>query len=407
MQQKKIITVILFISALSFFTACKKNVTERMVDKNSVELSAGNMQGRLLTGADFQKLADTLAFRLRGKCTGYNFIVSYLGQYKTTRAGGQCRTMQNTPARAMTMYEKYSIASVSKTITAVALFKKMEGLTAGIATLDAPVWKYLPSHWVFGPNFKTITFRQLLNHTSGIRYDVGTIGNGSDYQTLKKLAAAGVYLSLKTYKYNNRNYDLMRLIIPKMGNYNIVQIPANTYPSIMASLESIQASQLANAYKDCCRQTIFNKLGTTATQTIDCVNTDLNPGICYTLGSTLPGYFTGFDRTLESGSQGWVLNTAQVNDFFTTLQYTNTLLSFSVSALMKSNDLGYDFHGFTTDGISWYWKNGVYNYNSPTLSAAYRSLIIGFGDDIQITIMANSAINLQDIAIAAHQDWHP
>ncbi len=408
MNQKIFSTAKMIIFSFALFAiSCKKNIVEKPIDKNSTEEFSSETQERLSAGPDFQKLADTLAFRLKGKCVGYNFIVSYQGHYKTNRAAGQCRTMLSPPARAMTMYEKYSIASVSKTITATALIKKLSELPGGIANLDVPVWNYLPSHWVFGLNFKTITFRQLLTHTSGIRYDVVGISNGSDYQTLKQLAAVGVYLPLKTYKYNNRNYDLMRLIIPKLANYNIIPIASNTYPSIIPSLENIQASQFANAYKDYCRQVIFSKLGTTATQTIDCVNTDANPGICYTLSSYLPGYFTGFDRTLVSGSQGWVLNTVQVNDFFTTLQYTNILLPYSLSNLMKNNMLGYDFTGYTTDGISWYWKNGIYNYITSTLSASYRSLIIGFGDDVQITMMANSAINLQDIAIAAHQDWHP
>ena len=172
-------------------------------------------------------------------------------------------------------------------------------------------------------------------------------------------------------------------------------------------MENVQASQFANAYKDYCRLVIFNKLGTTAAQTIDCVNTDAEPGLCYMIQSNLYSYFSGNDRTLVSGSQGWVLNTVQINDFFTKLQYTQTLLPYSLSNLMKNNKLGYDFAGNTTDGISCYWKNGIYDFVNTTPVGGYRSLIIGFGDDIQITMMANSAINLENAAIAAHQDWHP
>lgn len=107
--------------------------------------------------------------------------------------------MQNSPARAMTMYEKYDIASVSKTIMATALIKKMSELPGGMSNLNLPVWKHLPAHWSFGANFKTITFRQLLTHTSGIRYSIDGSAEGDDYQTLKKLAASGISLSKKYY----------------------------------------------------------------------------------------------------------------------------------------------------------------------------------------------------------------
>ena len=65
--------------------------------------------------------------------------------------------------------------------------------------------------------------------------------------------------------------------------------------------------------------------------------------------------------------------------------------------------LGYDVSDKTNDGIKYYWKNGIYNLSN---TGGYRSLIIGFGDDIQISIMTNSPFNLQALAIKHHELWY-
>ena len=209
--------------------------------------------------------------------------------------------------------------------------------------------------------------------------------------------------------YNNRNFAVLRLIIPKMAQYIITTVTPGLPPNLVQVLELAQASQFATAYKDYCRQVIFNQLGSTASQTIDCVNNDVNPGLCYLFPlSNVKGIYSGNDATLNCAAQGWVLSTFQINDFFTSLHYTQNILPSNLSAKMRDELLGYDNDnvGATTDGISYFWKNGVYNFGNPSVGS-YRSLIIGFGDGIQITMMCNSAVNLQATAIAAHQDWHP
>ncbi len=410
MKQKFSTAAKLFSLGMIIFTSSfKKNNTGKNEGKNDFSRSTVITNEIRYSNTDFQKLADTLASRLNGNSAGYSLIISYKGQYKTSRSGGQSRRMQDLPVQPFTMYDKYSIASVSKTISVVALIKKLSELPGGISNLDALVWTWLPSHWQMGMNIKTITFRQLLTHTSGFRYDPdpASTKNGDDYQTLKNLVAAGINLGDKTPSYNNRNFALLRLIIPKMAGYNIIPISNNMQPAMLTVLENTQAIQFANAYKDYCRQVIFNKLGTTATQTIDCINTDANPRLCYVFpvnGSK--GYFSGKDASLSSGAQGWVLTTMQINDFFTRLQYSQDLLPTNLSTMMRDKLLGYDRNGITSDGITYYWKNGIYDFGKGGVLGSYRSLIIGFSDDIQITVMTNSPINLQNAAILAQQDWH-
>ncbi|MEO7313367.1 MAG: serine hydrolase [Chitinophagaceae bacterium] len=388
--------------------SCHKAVIDAPAPKNEAIQFAGETTTSTAE-PNFQKLADTLAFRLKGKCTGYSLVVSYKGAYKTTRAGGFSRTSADAAARAFTMYDKFNIASVSKTITATALMKQIMEMPGGVNNVDELIWPYLPAHWVKGPNIKGITFRQLLNHTSGIVYDKtpNNNNNGDDYQTLKTLVAAGVVIANKVPSYNNRNFALMRLLIPAIAKYNIVAISSGTTGPILTALENAQAIQFANAYKDYCTINIFNKLNSTAAQPVDCVSKEANPSLSYPFPYNFTkGLNLANDNSLIAGAQGWVMNTIQVNDFFTTLNYTQTLLPYGVAKFMRDNLFGYDNSGTTNDNIKWYWKNGIYDYTINGVSGSYRSLIIGFSDDIQVTMMTNSPLNLQNVAILGHQDWY-
>lgn len=376
--------IVLAMFSLSIFS-CKKNMTPEKID----ETSSKSMDGVVLQPSPYAALADTLESRL-ANTVGYSFAIYDEGKLKVQRSKGFARLALDAPSRAMDVHVKYSTASVSKTITAAALLKALSTPPNVFTLIDQPIYPYLPSHWQLGPNIKTITFRELLNHTSGFSGP-----SGSTYQELKTLIGVGIVMSNKTYAYNNRNYALMRLLIPKLAGYYITQ------PSPIlniATVETFQETQYASAYMDYCHKVIFAKVPSMVNQQFYCKSTDPNPGLVYnnamnpTPGVLLP------DFTLVSGGQGWVLSTAQVADFFRTLHYTEDILPKLRTNQMITQKLGYDKYETTTDGVKYYWKNGIY-------PAGYRSLIIGFEDGIQITIMANSPIALGNAAIAAHQDW--
>ena len=387
--------MLLTMFSLSIFS-CKKNMTPEKVDET---LSTAT-DGGVLQPSPYAALADTLESRL-ANTVGYSFAIYDEGKLKVQRSKGYARLALDAPSRAMDVHVKYSTASVSKTITAAALLKALSTPPNVFTLIDQPVYTYLPSHWQLGPNIKTITFRDLLSHSSGFRNNaMGTDGNNCTYQDLKALVAMGISLNNKTRSYNNRNFALMRLLIPKLAGYYISK-PEPNQP--LALLETTQAAQCANAYMDYCHKEIFSKVPSMANQQFYCKSTDQNPGLIYTNPvNGIPGFLLP-DFTMSSGGQGWVLSTAQVADFFRTLHYTEDILPKLLTWLMVTQRLGYDEYNTTTDGIKYYWKDGAYQYTNPQYG--YRSLIIGFEDGIQITIMANSPINVIDAGIKAHQDW--
>ena len=118
----------------------------------------------------------------------------------------------------------FSIASVTKPLTAVGIMKLVED---GRLTLETPINTFFPN---FIPDFsKDITIRHLLNHSSGMQANIGRIddeGNGlmpEEYAiTLDELLEKFKDSKLKFepgkgYEYNNFGYSLLAYIIEKVS----------------------------------------------------------------------------------------------------------------------------------------------------------------------------------------------
>lgn len=118
----------------------------------------------------------------------------------------------------------FSIASVTKPLTAVGIMKLVED---GRLTLESPIITYFPN---FIPDFsKDITIRHLLNHSSGMQANIGRIddeGNGlmpEEYaitldELLEKFKDSKlIFEPGKGYEYNNFGYSLLAYIIEKVS----------------------------------------------------------------------------------------------------------------------------------------------------------------------------------------------
>jgi hypothetical protein len=125
------------------------------------------------------------------------------------------------------------IASISKSITAAAVLHVWQEQTASVDSLstrlDDPIVQYLPTsdtsdsgYWDSSDDFKDITIRQILTHTSGLRSGGATSGsisggltNGYIYSDLQLIAEEGTVIpnsatppwpsSLRREQSNGRN----------------------------------------------------------------------------------------------------------------------------------------------------------------------------------------------------------
>ncbi|MEM7114715.1 MAG: serine hydrolase domain-containing protein [Chloroflexota bacterium] len=114
---------------------------------------------------------------------------------------------------AVTPQTPFLLASLTKSITAVAVLQLME---AGLVDLDMPIQHYLP--W-FIPD-TPITVRQLLNQTSGLDeaqgYDRNLFPDDTHAleKSIRQLAATDLNRPPGTaFEYSNSNYDVLGLLV--------------------------------------------------------------------------------------------------------------------------------------------------------------------------------------------------
>lgn len=160
-----------------------------------------------------QRFADLVEERLSKKVSGYGLAVIPFNGQPVYRGGGLARTETDGAERAMTAHDRVNVASVTKFVLAISMVKAIDANPT--LDLDTAIANYLPANWKQGPHIDTITFRELLQHRSGLR---GWENLGIEDDDLKELIRCGISdLKLKqSFEYLNHNFALMRVLLPKI-----------------------------------------------------------------------------------------------------------------------------------------------------------------------------------------------
>jgi CubicO group peptidase (beta-lactamase class C family) len=274
---------------------------------------------------------------LGNKSVGYAAVAMLPSGAFVTRAGGAARRAPDPYPRPMSVDDKITIASVSKTMTATAIMKL---LARNRLTVDTPIAGYLPSTWTLGPGIKSLTFRELLSHRSGIRCTEGV-----NYLAVKACFAAGIDESLKAeYKYNNTNFAVFRIILPRLDGMA---------PALVRDLEARErrgdpmpiAAMLAVHYAAYVNANVFAPAGLPV---MHCRYTDAVPALSYksvnpeqplNFSVVGPGETWG-DMSLACGSAGWFFSARQLAIFTHALTHTAKILPPETVAQMKAEQLG-------------------------------------------------------------------
>lgn len=127
------------------------------------------------------------------------------------------------PATSATVYRT---GSITKQFTSAAIMQLVE---QGKVALDDPMTKYLPEY----PQWRTITVRQLLNHTSGIHSYTANPDWATSWGSDLTPAQLVAYVEKDTldfapgtqYRYNNTGYVLLGMILDK--------VTGTPYPALM------------------------------------------------------------------------------------------------------------------------------------------------------------------------------
>ena len=145
-----------------------------------------------------------------------------------THSFGYADTQNNIPVTEDTLF---SIASLSKPFTAIAVMQLVEG---GLIELDEPIVTYMPEFSMLpnpalGGNYKNITARMLLSHTSGIYPDyLGNHAFTKDGQYERFLNDLVDILSKETmtseegtiFSYANSGYDILGILVATVSGYD-------------------------------------------------------------------------------------------------------------------------------------------------------------------------------------------
>ncbi|MCY7359478.1 MAG: serine hydrolase, partial [Rudanella sp.] len=118
-------------------------------------------------GFDPALFASKIEAQLTGKVTGYGYRIMINGQPYTKAAGGKgyARHLIDAPARVYTPVVRQDIGGCTKFMTAVVVLKMLKRYDV---PLEETVWTYLPTYFKPSTDFKKVTFRDLLAHTSGV-----------------------------------------------------------------------------------------------------------------------------------------------------------------------------------------------------------------------------------------------
>lgn len=284
---------------------------------------------------DLGRLADGIESALAGNVVKYGFEVRR-GLSVIRRAAGPKRTAADAPAQSFTVHDRHNPASVSKAVTAVAMLQLLEKRRVG---LDTPVWTYLSPAWSIPANNKTITFKELLNHSSGLR---GTGIGGYDYEDMKTLMERPINLADKVSDYENVNYAVLRILVASLDGYSAWL--SNPGPGTAARFISYVNAQ------------VFSPLGI---YDVEYKPADTAPTLFY---PNPPGSANGTaygDWSLRPGSAG---TNASVHELavFNAATFGGALLSPTKLGELKQLGLGYGDYGTLPDGSKCFGKGGYF-----------------------------------------------
>lgn len=256
-------------------------------------------------------LAELVA-QMDGNAVKYGVVLRH-GNAVRTAVDGPARIAGTPPARDFTVFDWFNPASVTKTISSVAMLQLLDAQNLPITTR---IHDYLPPTWAIGPNVTTITMAELLNHSSGFR------GGALEYGELREMVQQGVTLADKTEKYCNCNTALARIVIAYLDGHK---------HNLLSDGEATAARFIAVVQKN-----IFDPLGIPE---VGWTKDEEAPTLFFSDPPMVAGTAYGDFRD-KPGSAGSHLSLAELVSFLHALSQGETLLPGAMRTVMRESQLG-------------------------------------------------------------------
>lgn len=367
-----------FTSTLSFLML-NKTYYVRPYARTTDETAYGPVRTVQLRSTFGQFLVRALEDSLRDRNIGYGVLVFDKGILAASGHGGlRSRTMDPEGEKPFDLNTKLHVASMSKTLTALAFLRL--AAEKGIRTTDR-ILPFLPPNWTKGPNMERVTFGELLTHRSGLIGLGDNCLNGAFaeniYNGLQKLVAKGVRVGDRgNYCYQNANFGLFRVLIPALMGYQFTGNEAN------------DDSRTQQMYANYLQQNIFEKAGQSRIQTSFPAG---NPTYTYDFPySGVAGWNPGnFDNTV--GGYGWYMTPMEAGQFFADVFGTKqeTVLPNAYKDTLLTNRLGTFRTLSAATGTAAYYHDGLWRIQSPGYRGL-RTLWMHFSDGTTVVLFVNA-----------------
>ena len=307
-----------------------------------------------------------------GSTMGFTYAIAVGGDLERSGAAGSGITSPD-GSRAMNVNDRMHIASISKTITTIAVLRLVQDTTG--VTLDTSIGSYLPDGWPAGPGVNGLTFRDLLLHQSGFSFPANQ--SRFSHADLRTLIGTGVVGDSSDPVYSNSHHALFRIIVP-----NVLETP--TLPG-----ES-EIDYYARAFGEYVEDVVFDPLGITAS-----VTPPANPNRYYSWphdGTAGLGTDANWLFSTDFGPYGWYLSAVDLVKILSYLHQTEVLISEEMRAVMNQDEMGY-WNSRTGDKGRYLLKQGGWAYTTDSITKGMQSIAGHFPGGIDAAVIVNSRIS--------------
>ncbi len=285
---------------------------------------------------------------------GYAYEILQHGKVVVANQHGFARAPweRTDPSLPITIYKTAPLASISKTITAVAMLRLWDE-KKGRFSLDDPFWPYVERIAPHpDPAVKKITIRQVLMHQSGLAVAPDVTSHEELASFLQKPLArrpGGKFV------YQNNNYYLARVLLEQIAREPYTRYVQNhvLHPMGILHMDTRSESEA--------------------------------PMCGYASpGDKGPGYQFAWDCTKWAGGAGWYGSVDEMVKFMRGLR-TRAVLSERATQMLFDDALGFDWEkpGFG--------KGGDWVFEDQTGEGEVHTAVCYFPDDIEAAIVINSA----------------
>jgi CubicO group peptidase (beta-lactamase class C family) len=328
---------------------------------------------------DLERFGDHLTRALAGQSIVKHGFVLRRGTASVQQASGPKRTAADAPASNFTVHDRFNPASVSKTVTSVATLQLLarRGLS-----IDTPIHRYLPPDWNIPAANREITFKQVLNHTSGLRNE--GMGRG-EYDSLRTVMERAIHSADKVESYQNVNYALLRILVASLDRYK--------------RWHNDPGPNTASRFISYVNREIFSPIGIANVRYAPDTRA---PTLFY---SFPPGNARGTtygDWTQRPGSAGTHMSTHEAA-LFGAAAFGGTLLSDAMVASLKDHELGFNNYGAGPDQATCWGKGGFFP-GERNGGAELSSVIVHCDSGVTAMLVINGQVNAWDVMKPAYLD---